>query len=795
MERNSKVYENIPVVPLRGLVVLPGELLHFDAGRQGSIKALTAAGEKDNLVFLTSQKDVRKNDVGEEDIYRIGTICRIRQTLNLPGDTMRVLVYGICRARFTNIRMEGYLTADAISLDPPSYDETEAEALRRRLASALGEFAALSAKLSADTAETISHTADVGAFADAVANVTLGKTEQRQQVLECFHVPERLRTALSLVLDEIEILRVDRRISQEVKRRVDKNQKEYYLREQIKAIRAELGETEQTEADAFLEKLAAKAMPDELREKLKKEIGRFRELPAGSHEQPQMRNYIECMLDLPWVEESEDNLELAHAREVLDADHYGLEKVKERILEHLAVARLTGKVTGQIICFVGPPGVGKTSVSESIAKAIGRKFVRMSLGGIHDEAEIRGHRRTYIGAMPGRIIAAMREAGTVNPVLLFDEIDKLTSDMRGDPASAMLEVLDSAQNHAFRDHFLEVTYDLSKVMFITTANSTDTIPRPLLDRMEVIEVPSYLENEKREIAKRHLLPKQMEKHGLKRSMLNVPDETMAELIRGYTREAGVRSLERTLAKVCRKAACEIGEGKTRVRLTTQRMKDYLGPVRYLDTASHREDLVGVVNGLAWTSVGGELLEVEVQAVPGSGQVLLTGKLGDVMQESARAALTYIKAHAQAFGITAALDKQDIHVHVPEGAVPKDGPSAGITMMTAITSALTGIPAKANVAMTGEITLRGRVLPIGGLREKLLAAARAGMSAVIIPEENKKDLHEVPEEVRDALKITFAKDAMQVLSAALKRMPKPQAQHEEAVMPLHVNVQGQPGAIQ
>jgi len=794
MERNNAIYEHIPVVPLRGLVVLPGELLHFDAGRQGSVKALTAAAEDGSLVFLTSQKDVRKNEVGRDDIYRIGTVCRIRQVLNLPGDAMRVLVHGICRARFTSLEHGEYLTADAVQLDAPPYDETEAEALRRRLAKALGEYVALSTKLTADTAESVSRTEDAGAFADAVANVTLGKAEQRQHVLECFDVLDRLRETLTLVLGEIDVLRVDRRISQEVKRRVDKNQKEYYLREQIKAIRAELGETDQAEADLFLERLEKKDMPDALRETVKKEIDRFRELPAGSHEQPQMRNYIECMLDLPWTEQTQDDLDLAHARAVLDADHYGLEKVKDRIVEHLAVARLTGKVTGQILCFVGPPGVGKTSVSESIARALGRNFVRMSLGGVHDEAEIRGHRRTYIGAMPGRVIAAMRQAGSVNPVLLFDEIDKLTSDMRGDPASAMLEVLDSAQNHAFRDHFLEVPYDLSKVMFITTANSTDTIPRPLLDRMEVIEVPSYLENEKREIAKRHLLPRQMEKHGLKKSMLSIPDEVMRELIRGYTREAGVRSLERTLAKVCRKAACEIGEGKTRVRLTPQRMKEYLGPVRYLDVAAHKEDMAGVVNGLAWTSVGGELLEVEVQAVPGSGQVILTGKLGDVMQESARAALTFLKAHAEVLGIPMPLDKRDIHVHVPEGAVPKDGPSAGVTIMTAIASALTGIPARADVAMTGEITLRGRVLPIGGLREKLLAAARAGMTKVIIPEENRKDLFEVPAEVRDALRIVFARDAMCVLAEALTRMPGGEEACAE-VLPLHVPAHGRPGAIQ
>ena len=529
-----------------------------------------------------------------------------------------------------------------------------------------------------------------------------------------------------------------------------------------------------------------------MQERLEKEIRRLEELPTGSHESPVARSYIECLLELPWSEKSDDNLDVANARRILEEDHYGLDKVKERVLEHIAVSRLTGKVNGQILCFVGPPGVGKTSISSSIARAVGRKFIRMSLGGIRDEAEIRGHRRTYIGAMPGRIIAAMRQAGTMNPVILFDEIDKLASDYRGDPASALLEVLDSAQNFAFRDHFVELPYDLSQVMFITTANSKDTIPRPLLDRMEVIDVPSYLEMEKVEIARRHLLPKQMEKHGLKKAMLTVPDQILPELIRNYTAEAGVRELERTLAAVCRKAACEIAEqGKSRIRLTKPRLTEYLGQPKYAHLAAEREDAVGMANGLAWTAVGGETLTIEAQVLRGSGQVQATGKLGDVMQESARAALTFVRAHAEELGIEEDfLSRSDLHVHVPEGAVPKDGPSAGITMMTAMASALTGIPVKAGVAMTGEITLRGHVLPIGGLREKLLAALRAGMHTAIIPAENRKDMEEVPEEVKGALHIVYASEAMAVLKAALRHMPA-------AERPVHIPAAkaGQPLAIQ
>ncbi|MEG1547563.1 MAG: endopeptidase La [Clostridia bacterium] len=769
------MYENIPVVPLRGLVVLPGELLHFDAGREKSVTALQHAMQDDSMVFVSSQIDARKSDVGLEDVYRMGTLCKVRQVLCLPGDSVRVLIEGCERAvAIECVQTDPFIAASAVAaLDKP-YDEVTAEALDRRIKKAFRDYVGMSSKLTADAVMAIEAKTGFGEYVDAVANTIMVKTEDRQTVLEECDAVSRAKFVFKFLLAEIEIQKIDRRISQEVKKQVDKNQKEYYLREQMKVIRRELGDDEESEADKYRERMAGKELPEDVRKRLEKEIERFADLPAGSHEGPVAQSFIECILDLPWSETSEDDLDIANARAILDNDHYGLEKVKERIIEHIAVAKLTGKLNGQIICFVGPPGVGKTSVSQSIARALGRKFVRMSLGGVRDEAEIRGHRRTYIGAMPGRIIGAMRQAGTINPVILFDEIDKLASDYRGDPASAMLEVLDSAQNFAFRDHFIELPYDLSKVMFITTANSKDTIPGPLLDRMEIIDVPSYLEIEKAEIAKRHLIVKQLKMHGLTKGMLSIPDAMLPEIIRGYTAEAGVRELERTIGAICRKAACELdGRSTARIRLTKQRLIDYLGVPRYTGMLAEREDTVGMANGLAWTSVGGVTLEVEAQMLRGTGQVITTGKLGEVMQESAKAALTFVRANAAELGIADDfLLNTDVHVHVPEGAVPKDGPSAGITIMTAIVSALTGVPVRAGVAMTGEITLRGRVLPIGGLREKLLAATRAGMHTVIIPAENRKDLHEIPDEVKRSLSIVYAADAMTVLKTALRDLPQP-----------------------
>ncbi len=787
----SVIRENLPVVPLRGLVVLPGEMLHFDAGRSCSVQAIEVASVRECPVFISSQIDVQKNDVKVEDIYAIGTICRVKQVLCLPGDSMRVLVEGVQRARVMQSGSdESFLVADVCEIDDIPCEDVMAEALRRRIQALLEEYMKLSAKFAREAVDILIKIQDAGSYTDAVANVVLSKMSQRQAVLEEADIEARMKLVLQLLTDEIEVRRMDVRINEQVKKQIDKNQKEYYLNEQLKAIRKELGRDDETELDELRSRLEQKSAPDDILLKIKKEIDKLEAMPSGAHEAPMQRNYIECLLDLPWTEESQDDLDVKHARKVLDEDHYGMDKLKERIIEYIAVAARTKKPNGQILCFIGPPGVGKTSISEAIAKALNRQFVRMSLGGIHDEAEIRGHRKTYIGAMPGRIIAAMRQAGTVNPVILFDEIDKLSGDFRGDPASAMLEVLDSAQNNAFRDHFLEMPYDLSKAMFITTANNREDIPEPLLDRMELIEVPSYLEIEKIEIAKRHLLPKQMEKHGLNRSELSIPDNIYSEIIQGYTAEAGVRSLERTLASICRKAVCELEQEKKRIRVGRQKLIAYLGQPKYNKPLAEREDVVGVVTGLAWTSVGGVTLEVEVQCVPGSGQVYTTGSLGEVMQESAKAALTYVRAHAEQLGVDPAfLKENDLHVHVPEGAVPKDGPSAGVTIMTAIVSCLTDIPVKAGVAMTGEITLRGRVLPIGGLREKLLAALRAGAHTVIIPEKCRKDLEDVPGEIIKGLNIVFAEDALTVLQTALKYMPS--MNH----VPLHMQSTERMSAIQ
>ncbi|OQB24612.1 MAG: Lon protease 1 [Firmicutes bacterium ADurb.Bin182] len=769
----NKKTETLPVVPLRGLVVLPGELLHFDAGRDKTIEALQAAVENGSLIFMTSQRDPHKNEIEFNDIYDRGTICKIRQLLRLPGDSYRVLVEGISRGRIYGFAAETpYYQAEVVDFEETPYERMLAEALMRRLRERFSEYSSLSGRISSDVLSDAEEIADANELADFVAQHAIQKLSDKQSVLECEDTLKRLELVLEYVSHEVDIRKIDRNIAQRIHKQMNKNQREYYLREQVKAIRTELGDTQADDSDEYRERMAKKNLPADVQEKLKKEIDRLAMLPSGSHEAPMARAYIECVLDLPWTESSTDNLDVVNAVKILDEDHFGMEKVKKRIVEHLAVAKLTNSVNGQIICFVGPPGVGKTSITKSIAKAMGREFVRMSLGGIRDEAEIRGHRRTYIGAMPGRVITAMRQAGKVNPLILFDEIDKMGSDYRGDPASAMLEVLDSAQNHEFRDHFLEIPYDLSNVMFITTANSEEGIPRPLLDRMEVIYVDSYLENEKVQIALRHLLPKQMKKNGLSKSKFVIPESLLAEIIRSYTSESGVRELERVLASLCRKAAVEIAEGKAKVRLTRQKLYEYLGQPKYRVDPADEEPAIGMVNGLAWTCAGGDTLTVEATSVKGTGQLSLTGHLGDVMQESARAAMTYVRAHAGDYGLDPDFySKCDVHVHVPEGAVPKDGPSAGITIATAIVSAVTGIPVKAKLAMTGEITLRGRVLPIGGLREKLLAAVRAGIRTVIIPKKNRTDLSDVPDCAKDHLKIIFAEDFSDVLKNALCGLPK------------------------
>ena len=769
----TKFFDNMPVVPLRGLVVFPYTLVSFDVGRESSVAAVKAAVENDGIIFLTAQIDPLLNNVTSGDqIYRTGCIGRISQVIKLAGDTMRVIVEGISRAEITEfISFEPFIHVKAEEKIEDRFTK-DITSLRSTLSEAFSEYLSQHGRSPLTEAfAAIEKTEEDYMYPFRAANLIMKTIEERQDFIECSDYATRCLKVLSSIAHAHELAKLSSRIEKSVKAQVEQNQKEYILHEQIKAIQKELGETEAAEAEDFRKRLNARPFPKEIRARLEKEISQFSALPPGSHEMPSLRTFIDCLLDMPYTEKTEDNLDIENARKILDEDHYGLQKVKERILEYLAVAKLTGKPNGQIICFAGPPGVGKTSISSSIARALGRKFVRMSLGGISDEAEIRGHRRTYIGAMPGRIINAMRQAGTINPVILMDEIDKLSHDYHGDPAAAILEVLDGAQNNSFRDNFLEMPYDLSKVMFITTANDINNIPRPLLDRMEVIEVSSYLENEKAEIALRHLIPKQLEKNGLTRTMLSFTRDSVYEIIEGYTREAGVRNLERTIASVCRKAAVEIANGKKRIRLSISKVHEYLGPTKFSIDKADPAPEIGLVNGLAWTSVGGETLEIEVRALKGTGQLQLTGSLGNVMQESAKTAITCVRACADKLGLPEDFNQHiDIHIHVPEGAVPKDGPSAGITMFTAVASALTGIPVKPRLAMTGEITLRGRVLPIGGLREKLLAAERAGIKTVIVSEQNKKDMEEIPADILDKLEIVFVRQSDEVLRCALMHLP-------------------------
>lgn len=770
------VEESLPLVALRGVVAMPYILLSFDIGKAGNIVAIEAAVNTDNRILVVCSKDSGNAGSGISGLYETGCICRITKMIKLPEGSTRIFIEGTRRARILSVIQEQpYLRASFMELVDPPFPADEAKTLRQMISRQFRNFTFGNGKTPIRTViDAIESIVDDTRYVFSAANIVMLNFEDRQSFIEKDDHQSRCLDLLAVMSREAEFAKLTHKIEDEVRRQIEKNQREYFLREQIRAIRRELGENEQGDADEFRRRLNKKNVPDDIRKRISREIELFSTLPAGSHEMPSMRTYIECMLDLPFTELTEDNLDVKNAKAILDRDHYGLEKVKERVLEHLAVARMTGKVNGQILCFVGPPGVGKTSISASVAEALGRKFVRMSLGGIKDEAEIRGHRRTYIGAMPGRIIAAMRTAGTVNPVILFDEIDKLSRDSyQGDPRAAMLEVLDSAQNNTFRDHFLEMPYDLSKVMFITTANSLYDIPEPLRDRMEIIEVPSYLATEKIQIAVRHLVPKQLEKHGLKKSMLTIPESVVAVLIDEYTRESGVRTLERYLATICRKAACDIADGAKRVRMTVSKLHKYLGTSKYTDDEIAASPEIGLVNGLAWTSVGGSVMEIEANAVKGGGQIQLTGKLGEVMQESAKAAITYVRAHSSELSLPPDFMKvYDIHIHVPEGAVPKDGPSAGIALLTAVVSALTGISVRPKLAMTGEITLRGRVLPIGGLREKLLAALRAGIDTVLIPEGNRKDLEDVPQDIIDKLRIVFVSNADQVLGTALTARPKP-----------------------
>ena len=765
----------LPMLPLRGLMVFPHMVLHFDVGRKKSIAALERAMMEDQRIFLVAQRDIDVDDPGIDDIYHVGTIAAIKQVIKLPGDNIRLLVEGKSRASLRAVTQEDPYFEGALDellpQDTPASIETDA--LLRTAHNYFEDYCKMSGRISTETMQAVMEIEDPGQLADMIAANVLQKVDDRQQVLEEFDDLTRLESVCAILVRETELAGVEKKVQARVRKQIEQNQKDYFLREQIKAIQTELGDKDATDVEDLRERLSKTPMNDEAREKTQRELDRLSRMAPGSPEIGVSRTYVEWMLDLPWGKSTPDNLDLKRARRVLAEDHYGLEEVKERVIEYLAVCRIKNNMKGPVLCFVGPPGVGKTSIAKSIARALGRKFVQMSLGGVRDEAEIRGHRRTYIGAIPGRIITSIKQAGTLNPVFLLDEIDKMASDVRGDPASAMLEVLDSAQNNAFRDHYLEAPFDLSGVMFITTANSVDTIPRPLLDRMELIEVSGYTEDEKLNIAKRHLLPGQIAEHGLAPKSVKMSDKVLRSLIQGYTREAGVRRLQRTIGKVVRKSAVQmIDEGLESVNVTQETLEKYLGAPRYHYEKAGRKPEVGVVNGLAYTVVGGDTLQIETTTMPGTGQLELTGSLGDVMKESARAAKSYVRAHAAELGIAADFYKTlDIHIHVPEGAVPKDGPSAGVTMTTALVSALTGIPVRQNVAMTGEITLRGRVLPIGGLKEKLLAAHRAGIDTVLIPKENLKDLEEVPENVRKAITIIPAETVDTVLETALCEKPR------------------------
>ena len=770
----NKSSQNLPLIPLRELMLFPNTTLTFDLSRTLSLSALDAVMQTDQRVFLATQTNPDKESPIEPDFHPIGTIAVIKQVLHLPGDIIRVLAEGETRATLDSISMYvPYIDATVIPVRDSEKRDSQIEASMNACLTTLSELIGVSNRISMETLESIRNIQKPGMFADTIAASTLSKLQDRLDILNTLPVEERLEKLLDKLQRSLEIARLERDLTARVHDAMEKSQREYYLREQIKAAQIELGDTDTTDADELRERLKNTPLNDEAREKCEKEIERLARMSPGTPEITTSLTYIEWILDMPWGKLTEDNLDLDRARKVLEEDHYGLDKVKERIVEYLAVLQVKKDMKGPILCFVGPPGVGKTSIVRAIAKAVGRKFVQMSLGGVRDEAEIRGHRRTYVGAIPGRIISSIKQAGVMNPVFLFDEIDKMVMDVRGDPASAMLEVLDAEQNMEFRDHYMEIPFDLSKVMFITTANSVDNIPGPLFDRMEIIEVPSYTEEEKLHIAMLHLLPKQIRAHGLEENALHMPEDIMRNLIEGYTREAGVRTLERTIAKVVRKSVVTmLDTGIKSLDVTPEVLHSHLGAVRYTREMPDKEPRIGIVNGLAYTEVGGETLEVECTTMPGKGHLQLTGKLGDVMKESAETALSWVRAHSKQLGLDPNFyNELDVHVHVPEGAVKKDGPSAGVTLITCLTSALTGIPVRQDVAMTGEITLRGRVLPIGGLKEKTLAAYRAGIHCLIIPKENEKDLEEIPAHVLSQFRIVAADQIEEILKEALIRMPE------------------------
>jgi len=746
-------------------------VLHLDVGRDKSIQALEQAAMDENIIFLAMQKEMNIDDPKEDDIYSVGTVAKVKQMLKLPNGTLRVLVEGLHRAEIVEfIEEENAIQVSIQTVTEEEEGDLEEKALMRTLLEHFEQYIKVSKKVSNETFATVVDVEEPGRLADLISSHLPIKTKQKQEILEIRSAKERLHTLISIIQDEQELLSLEKKIGQKVKRSMERTQKEYFLREQMKAIQTELGDKEGKggEVEKLREKIEEAGMPEETKKAALKELDRYEKLPVSSAESGVIRNYLDWLLALPWTEATEDMIDLAHSETILNRDHYGLEKVKERVLEYLAVQKLTNSLKGPILCLVGPPGVGKTSLARSIATSLNRNFVRVSLGGVRDESEIRGHRRTYVGAMPGRIIQGMKKAKTINPVFLLDEIDKMSNDFRGDPSAALLEVLDPEQNHNFSDHYIEEPYDLSKVMFVATANTLASIPGPLLDRMEIISIAGYTEIEKVHIAREHLLPKQLKEHGLRKGNLQIRDEALLEIIRYYTREAGVRTLERQIAKICRKAAkIIVTEERKRIIVTEKNITDLLGKHIFRYGQAETKDQVGMATGLAYTAAGGDTLAIEVSVSPGKGKLILTGKLGDVMKESAQAAFSYIRSRAEELHINSDFhEKNDIHIHVPEGAVPKDGPSAGITMATALISALTGVPVSKEVGMTGEITLRGRVLPIGGLKEKTLSAHRAGLTKIILPAENEKDLDDIPESVKENLTFVLVSHLDEVLEHAL-----------------------------
>jgi ATP-dependent Lon protease len=778
-EEDIKFGDELAVLPIRNAVLFPGAVAPFDVGREKSVALVEDVHNLDSpVIAIFAQRDPATDDPAADDLYPVGCAARVLKALKHSSGNYSLILQGLTRIRLDSVTQSSpYMRAKVTRVEAPSSEDVEAEALAMSLRDVAKQVIQLMPELPREAGSLIDSIQAPGALADLVAANLDAPVEEKAQLIETVEVKERIRKVLRLLTRQLEILKMRERINSQIKEEMGKNQREYVLRQQLKAIKEELGEDDgdQGDLDGLEERIAKANLPSEADSVAKKQLKRLRSMQVGSAEYTVVRTYLDWILDLPWTNSTEDNMDIAEVRKVLDEDHYGLDKVKKRIVEYLAVRKLKKDKKGPILCLLGPPGVGKTSLGKSIARALGRKFVRVSLGGVHDEAAIRGHRRTYVGALPGQIIQGMKKSGTVNPVFMMDEVDKIGHDFRGDPSAALLEVLDPEQNNTFADHYLEIPYDLSNVMFVATANVADPIPPPLRDRMEILEIPGYTRREKLAISRQHLIPKQLEEHGLKPEQLTITDEAVEELIEHYTREAGVRSLERTIASVIRGVAVKVAEGDNtpRVIKSEDDLREYLGAIKFTSDVAERTEETGVVTGLAWTSVGGEILFIEATRMFGTGKLQLTGQLGDVMKESAHAALSYVRTNAEKYGIPKDfLEKSDLHVHIPAGGMPKDGPSAGITMFTAMVSLLTGIRVRHDVAMTGEISLRGRVLPIGGLKEKTLAAHRAGIKRVLVPERNKADLDEVPKEIRDELEFVFVSKLDEVLEAALESMPQP-----------------------